>query len=59
MEKYINVLDTMVRALGAIEVKGENNLNTLLGCIQLAKNLKRDLQTVTIAPKEETESTNC
>lgn len=53
MDKAMNMLDTLIRALGAIEVKGETNLNTLLGCIQLARGVKTELQAAGQAQNEE------
>mgnify|MGYP007133743655 CR=1 FL=1 len=45
MEQFI---DNLILSLNSIEVKGEDNLNVLLGCILAVKKLKAELN----KPKE-------
>lgn len=53
MEKTISLIDSLIYTLGNIEVKGENNLNSLLACIQVAKGIKANLQSAKEEPKDE------
>jgi len=47
------IIESLIITLGKVEVRGEENLDMLLGCIQTLKNL---LETVKTAQKEVAEN---
>lgn len=40
------IIESLIITLGKVEVRGEENLDMLLGCIQMLKNLLETVKTV-------------